>query len=206
MFESFHVMITLWPHMMMGTVLLLIGIVIGWGVSRTRSFVLVRWIRVWVSRVMLPLLYKRSWLLRTITIFANNMTILIGLIVLGRSSFAAIAGVAFVGLSMGIALRVLSEQPESFAAPGDSMSATDRRRFRIGLLLNLLEPPAIIVAMGMSMGRTIAPLTHEQIWEIVSCWIFPAMLLAACGEALWIGVAIKQTNTNTNSSPPDQHQ
>lgn len=200
MFESLHVIINLWPHMIVGTVLLLIGMAIGLGIGRVQSFVLVRWVRGWVSRVIIPLLYKRSWLLRTLTIFVNNMAILIGMILLGVWSTAAIAGVALVGLSMGIALRVLSDQPKSFAAPGDSMSDSDRRRFRIGLLLNLLEPPAIIVALGISLGRTIAPLTLEQIWEIVSCWIVPAMLVAACGEALWIGVAIKKPYKDTSPS------
>ena len=198
MFESLHVIISLWPHMVVGTVLLLIGVGVGLCIGRARSFVMVRWVHAWVSSVIIPLLYKRSWLIRTITIFANNMAILVGIILLGNWSSAAIIGIALVGLSMGIALRVLSDLPESFAAPNDQTCESKRRLFRLGMLLNLLEPPAIIVALGISMGRTVASLSDVEIWEVL-CWVFPAMLLAACGEALWIGIAI-QTNTEASSS------
>lgn len=192
--QSLSLIYSLWPHMLIGVLWMILSLGIGLALGRVRSFFLVHGVHWWVLRVMVPLLYKRFWWLRTITIFVNNMAILIGLILLGTWPYAAVTGIALVGLSMGIALRALSDVPELFATPEDQMCESDRRRCRIGMMLNLLEPPAIIVALGLSLGRTIAPLSHVEIWEIISCWILPAMLLAACGEALWIGVAVRKTN------------
>lgn len=194
--QSISIIYSLWPHMLIGMLWMILNIGIGLSLGRVRSFFLVRGVHWWMSHVMVPLLFKQFWWLRTITIFVNNMAILFGLILLGTWLYAALIGIGLVGLSMGIALRVLSDLPESFATPDDQMCESDRRRFRTGMMLNLLEPPAIIVALGLSLGRTIAPLSHIEISEIISCWIFPAMLLAACGEALWIGVAIRKTNTD----------
>lgn len=200
MSESLHVLLSLWPNMIMGTVLFGVAVGVGLSIGRSRSFVIVRGVQWWVESVIIPLLYRRFWLIRFLTIFVNNMTILIGLVMLGTWSSVAIAGVALVGFSMGIALRVFSNLPESFTVPEDQVDKSDRRWFRIGMLLNLLEPPAIIIALGVALGKTSASLTDEQGWAIVLYWIFPAMLLAAGGEALWMGVAIRKTGSASGSS------
>ncbi len=200
MVESLHLLLSLWPNMIMATVLFGVGMGVGMSVGHTRSIVIVRGVQWWVANVIIPLLYKRSWLIKFLTILVNNMTILIGIVMLGTWSSAAIAGIAMVGFSMGIALRVFSNLPESFVVPNNQGNESDRRRFRIGMLLNLLEPPAIIIALGVALGRTSAPMTDEQGWAIVLYWVFPAMLLAAGGEALWMGVAIRKTASASGSS------
>jgi len=190
MMQSLEVLVSTWPTMIAGTALLMFGIWVGLGISKARSFIPVRWVSWWVSRVIIPLLYKRSWLVRTAAIFINNITILTLLVLIGAWSFAAIAGTALIGVSMGVALRVLFELPESFSIPQAEVDGSNRRRFRIGIMLNLIEPPAIIATLGLSLGRAVIPVTGNQTWVFFMGWIVPAMLIAAGGEALWIGVAV----------------
>lgn len=177
--------------MVIGTLLLLIGIGVGLGIGKFKAFQPVHWVSWWVSRVIIPLLQKRSWILRSTTIFMNNIIILVLLLATGFSSYVAIIGITTVGLSMGIALKVLSDQPESFSISHITMTGWNLRKFRIGIILNLLEPPAIVATLGLSLGRAVIPLNPQQIWEPFWQWIIPAMLIAAGGEALWIGVSCK---------------
>ena len=190
MLELLVVLTSTWHHMIIGTLLLMIGIWVGLGIAKAQSLAPVRYVSWWVSRVIIPLIQRRSWLIRSATIFINNITILTLLVVIGVWSFAAIVAVSLIGVSMGIALRVLSDLPDSFSMPQAEVDGSNRRRFRVGIMLNLIEPPAIIAALGLSLGRAVVPLTGTQTWAAFTCWIIPAMFIAAGGEALWIGVAL----------------
>ena len=72
-------------------------------------------------------------------------------------------------------------------------------------MLNLLEPPAIIAAIGLSLGRSVVPLSPGQAWEAFAAWIVPALLIAAGGEALWLGAeraAAESPETESNADEP----
>ena len=84
-----------------------------------------------------------------------------------------------------------------------------RRRIRIGIALNMLEPPAIVVTLGLTLGLRTIPLTCEQAWQTFGVWVVPALFVAAAGEALWLGVgqakdrSIEATDSDgTDRSPP----
>jgi len=191
MLESLNIIFGVWVHMIIGTLLLLIGTGVGLVIGKVNTFIPVHWITWWVLRVIVPLLQKRSWILRSTTIFINNILILALIVAMGYYSYAAIFGISIVGFSMGIALKVLSDQPESFSISNTTLAGSNLRMFRFGIILNLLEPPAIVAALGLSMGRAVVSLNPQQTWGPFLHWILPAMLIAAGGEALWIGVSLK---------------
>lgn len=184
--ETFGVLVSVWRSMLMATGLLMIALVAGLMIGRERTLLPIRVLSWWVHGFVAPMLAWRSGAFRAGAIFANNMLILVALVAAGAWPIAGIVGIAIVGLSMGIALGVLAGLPEAFAVPGEG-SPRLRRRMRIGILLNLLEPPAIVAALGLALGRAPAHLASAQVWSAVAVWIVAPMAVAACGESLWIG-------------------
>lgn len=185
--QSLNVISTVWLSIASGTGLALVATGLGWAVGQMGSTPPVRWVAWWVHVVVLPLLRCRSWWRRTMVIFANNISLLAALLAVGRWRLGALIGVAGLGIGLGIGLRILSGEPTAAMDPGPECSARVRRRIRIGIVLNLLEPPAIMLTIGLSLARQPVPLSPGQVWETFLVWIVPATLLAAGGEALWIG-------------------
>lgn len=60
----------------------------------------------------------------------------------------------------------------------------------VGFALNLLEPPAILLSLGLSLGQGAwgATIELEQALALFVRIVFPLLLLAAVGEALWLTV------------------
>lgn len=71
--------------------------------------------------------------------------------------------------------------------PEPSGASSPAWKLWIGLSLNMLEPPAIIVAIALALSRASIPLDAMDAWVAFLVWIVPAMLIAAGGEALWLG-------------------
>ncbi len=184
---------------------MLCAVYVGLALGRATTLIMVRAVAWWVSRVILPLLRSPSWWRRAGTIFINNILILAGLVALGPRYLLSIVGIACVGLSMGIALRVLLSLPDAFSMPGSRSSRRIRRAIRIGLLMNLLEPPAIVAALGLSLNRQASQLSDLEAWTAFGVWVAPAMLLAAGGEALWIGAGREARQTQIDG-PSDSEK
>ena len=197
--ESLSVILGLWRSMLLGTGLFLISMIVGLALGRERRLFVVRALSAWVNWIIGPLLRWRSRALRAAAIFANNVLILAAMVALGVWPPAAVAAVALVGVSMGIALRVMTAMPVSFSIPGPAQPRL-RRTIQIGVLLNLLEPPAIVAAIGLSLGREPAHLTPVYVWSAFAFWIVPAMAVAAAGESLWIGAG--RESASSPSEPP----
>jgi hypothetical protein len=173
--------------MLIGTGLVVAGTWIGWVVGRYRSFPAVRGIAWWVTSVILPVLQTRSWLRRSAAIFINNGTVSAALVALGAWPWAAPAAVSILGVNIGIALRVLSGITDAFGDPAFDAAAGTRWRIRLGVALNLLEPPAIVAAIGLSIGQQLVVASVGQIWLTFCVWVLPLLLIAAAGEGLWLG-------------------
>jgi len=182
----------IWTEVALGTALALAGTWAGWLIGRYRSFAFVRWIRWWVVRVVRPLVTCRSWAARAMFIFVNNIVILWALVAMGPWMGAAIAGAAALGISLGIALRVIGDATWDFAAPTANGNGNGgrRRTFRAGIALNLLEPLAIALALGISIGQGTSSLSSTEAWRLFAYVVVPPMLIAALGEALWIGAGL----------------
>ena len=84
-------------------------------------------------------------------------------------------------------MRVLSERADVLSSSLEHPGTTAPIKTMIGVALNLLEPPAIVLVIGLSLGRTAAPLPAGVAWEMFVVWAVPLLLAAAAGEALWLG-------------------
>jgi len=202
MWEYLNLLRGLWFYMLAGAALILSATVCGWFAGRNTSFALTRSIRWWLIDVMLALIRRRSWIGRTVTIFVNNITILSGIVLLGYVNLSLVA-TALVGFAMGVALRVLGNSPDAFFAPpsGDGGPEAARRvgKVRLGIAFNLLEPPAIIAAIGLGWGVQEHADVSERAWPLFMICIVPPMLLAAGGEALWIGECLPRSDVMGNN-------
>lgn len=188
--QSLSVIRDVWLPALLGTCVVAIGVGAGWALAQHARLPPVRLVAWWVRRIVLPLVRRRSWLGRSATIFVNNAGVLSALMLLGRWYAAALVGVASVGISLGIGLRVLANESFGIGVPASATPPSISRRIRLGLLLNMLEPPAIMLTIGLALGRTSIPLDGPLMWKTYMIWVIPALLVAAGGEALWIGAGL----------------
>ena len=173
-----------------GVAVLIIGVLAGAKLAIYRDAPPIRLIRLWLDHVISHAIRSRFWLVRTLTIFFNNSLVLSLMILVGAVPYAAWIAVLIVGFSMGVALSLLlsSELTAEMNEAETSNRSLDAPAV-IGLLLNLVEIPAIIAALGLCMGQHAAPngMAIESIWIVVVVWILPALAIAAAGESTWIG-------------------
>ncbi len=188
----------IWSAFFLGTFLVVLFVWFGWLAGRFPSLPPVQAVQWWVRRVVLPILRSQSWLGRAAIIFANNITILTTLVLLGPWPGASLLGVTFVGLSLGIAFRIIVSLPDQTLSPCLMLLPHDERRVRLGLALNMFEPPAILYAITLSIARWMVPMPAESVWKSYLIWVVPAMLIAAAGEALWLGAGRNRANANEN--------
>ena len=159
----------------------------GWRLSLQPDVPLVRFTERWVARVVEPLVKARRWRTRAIGIFLNNTATLSLLLLCGRWPVTAALGVMGCGLFLGIALRLLSDRSD-WARRAEDEPVAVNWRMMLGLTLNLLEPPAILAAVGLTLGQSLMSVEFGEAWRAFGVVIAPLLLAAACGEALWIGV------------------
>jgi hypothetical protein len=184
---SLAVLDAVWVSALGGGLLMTGAAVGGWFLATRPTIPAVRAVDGWLRRVVLPLLRRRTWLGRAAVIFQNNILILAGIVALGRWPGASVLMVLVVGLSLGIAFRLLLDTADETLAPRLQLPASERRKVKIGMTLNMLEPPAILLALGLSLGQWVADVPFADAWAGFLIWVLPAMLLAAAGEGLWLG-------------------
>jgi hypothetical protein len=190
-----------WAGFCIGAALLGLTVWAGWIAGGRPQWPPVQAVDWWVRRIALPILRPRSWLGRAAIIFGNNIAILTLLVAAGSWPGASLVGVALVGLSLGAAFRLLLSMPDHTLAPRLRLEPRDERRVRIGLALNMLEPPAILYAVTLSISRWLVPLPSEAVWRSYLIWVVPAMLIAAGGEALWLGAGRDRTGAADPAEP-----
>lgn len=181
------VILLVWPSMGWGLVLIVGATGAGWLIGRRDSFLPVRLITWWVVHVIVPLVRSRSWWRRATAIFVNNTSILAAVLAMGVKPVWSVLAVVGLGLSLGIGLRVLSSRAEALSTSLPGPGSLPRHWVVVGVVLNLLEPPAILLTIGLSLGQTVVPLPAEAAWKAFAVWAVPLLLLAAAGEALWLG-------------------
>jgi len=187
--SALKTLFTIWTDGLLGAVLTVSTTWLGWQTGRRKSFPPVQAIGWWVKRIVVPLLRCSSWSRRTAIIFLNNATVLAIIVAVGRYPYSGMAAAAALGASLGIALRVLADASFGLGGSTDRFNEPQVRwRLRIGLTLNMLEPPAIVVAVGLSFARGSQKIPAGAAWETFAVVVMPALLIAAAGEALWLGV------------------
>jgi len=176
------------PAMVAGATVSMACVLTGWWVGRYHSWFIVRFVRLWVTRVVIPILRSPSWASRAAAIATNNVLTCTLLIAMGMTVATAWMAVVSLGLSLGIALRAMSA-----ADRGDSLFSRSTPRLPptktvVGVALNMFEPPAIVVAIGLCLGQRamFVGVTARQAWDSFAIWVVPMLLVAAAGEALWL--------------------
>ncbi|MCB9850290.1 MAG: hypothetical protein H6817_06255 [Phycisphaerales bacterium] len=186
-----------WRPTLIGNGVMMIGAVAGWGMAGDPHFAPVHWLRLWMEHIILPGLRQKRWAARAAVIFLNNATICALLVGLAKWPAGAWVSIVIVGLSLGAAIRLLqtpgwefhdaadNPEPQSDDAPPAALD----RLVAVGLLLNLLEVPAITLALGLAMGRCVVPnhMLPAEVWRVYAFWVAPLLIIAASGESLWIG-------------------
>jgi len=198
--ETWVVLGHIWWRALLGVGLMAFACIAGWQISSGMAAAPVRLVRWWVLRVLMPILRGRSWLRRATVIYANNLLILTMLVACAPWLWAVVAGIAAIGAAMGIALRTLSSEPSLASVEASQEARSVSGRVIWGMALNMLEPPAIAVALGLALSYATVPLDATQLWRTFWCVVAPAMLLAAAGESLWMGAVDAFTKP-----PSDQH-
>ncbi len=162
----------------------------GWRVACPAHRWPARLVRRWIDRVVRPLLASRFWGRRTAGIALNNTAICAAMTAAGSLGLLAWVAVAGVGLSLGIGLRLLlAEDP--FLGENTRPPRAGRRLIAgLGLSLNLLEPPAILLAGGLTLAqKALWPFLPASLAWCAFLWaVVPLLLLAAAGESLWMGI------------------
>ena len=184
-----HTIQTALPHCLAGGLVIGLGVCAGWWEARRPGRWAVRAVRWWLDRVVRPLLGSRSWHRRTWIIAANNISVCALMTGLGAFGPAAWVGVAGVGFSLGIGLRLLMESTRTQATESRSLSGGQRIAGWIGLALNMLEPPAILLAAGLALSQSaLSPTIALAVaWGTFVKVVLPLLVVAAAGEALWMG-------------------
>ena len=125
-------------------------------------------------------------------------------------------GVVFVGLGLGVAMRLLLDvkpaaqddldaEPD---APNEREPGEDADEPRlqwlttIGLALNLLEIPAIMFSAGLSLGQQSlsAVLNLNNALSAFVSIVMPMLIVSAAGEALWMTLDPRLSNKMQSGS------
>lgn len=183
MLDALH---RLWPGMVVGTVAASVSLWLGWWLGRFSFLPPVRVIGWWVEHVVVRLVCCDRWWRRAAAIFLNNASICAAVVGLGGWAVSAWIAVGCVGLTLGMGLREMGRRSYGFFR---SDVASISRSVRFGFALNMLEPPAIVLSLGLCLGRSAVPADMDgpQMWRLFLLGVLPALAVAAMGESLWLG-------------------
>lgn len=177
------------PASLIGGAVLIACVCVGWRVTRSRRGWLIRCTSYWFDHVVRPLLSSRSWVRRAAIIAVNNSLVCAGLVLLGSLGHPTWLGIAAVGLGLGAGLRLIMEFAETDTT-GTKLGRWQRVLAGLGVALNLLEPPAILLSVGLSLtqGAIAETLDLGLALGLYGRFVLPMLLAAAAGEALWLAV------------------
>jgi len=203
---SFEILGRLGISMLIGVALMVLSATAGWIIARFRDFFPVRVVSWWLSRIVLPLLSARQWLKRMLIIFANNTLVLALLVALGTWHVGGRIGVILAGLSVGMALFLLGDHLGDTRLGMEPLTRRAQRLVTVGVLLNLLEIGAIIITLGMAVGAAELGLSRTAVWTVFGILVMPNLLVAAGGEALWLGVIMNSDGLDQQSGEPESDE
>ena len=168
---------------LLGGLLIVLGSVVGWGLGQRggRAW-LERAVRWWLDVVVRPLGAGAGWARRAVVIAANNAAVCLLLVLMG--SLPPLGWLGTFGVGVGLAVGVQQLQGR-LAERRPREGRTDSRLTMVGLALNLLEPPAILIATGLCLGQGDGVTLGEAV-RAYGVVVLPLLVVAAGGEALWM--------------------
>ncbi|MCO6435797.1 MAG: hypothetical protein J5J06_01765 [Phycisphaerae bacterium] len=191
------------PSILLGLLLTFSGLVTGHAVARDPRIPLVRLVDWWISRVATGILRSHSTARRAAGIFLNNAGVLTVILATGIWTPLAAAGTFLLGTHLGIGFQIIGKR---VSQREDSQTPPDRGnglRLTLGMVLNMLEPPAIVLTLALALAWRNLPLSAADVWVLYATLSLPGLLLAAIGEGLWTGVVPVQIQ---ESGPSDEAQ
>ncbi len=177
-------------HALFGGGVIVFGVALGWHEGGLTGRFHVRALIWWMEHVLRPLLTTRSWGLRAASIAVNNSLVCVSMVAAGVLGPVVWVVVTAVGFSLGIALRLLITGMGDSPAENKDVTSGRRTLAVVGMGLNMLEVPAILLCSGLGLAQS-------ALWPAISTqeafglfgWIaFPVLVVAAAGEALWMHV------------------
>lgn len=192
--RPFEIVVAILPHALVGGLVMVACVLAGWRHARRRSPWTVRLINWWLDQVVRPLLLARTWRRRTAAIALNNTSICAVLVALGPLSHVVWLAIVGVGFALGIALRIMVESPANALFAESARSRAGRWIAGLGFMLNLLEPPAVMLSAGLGLGQRAwaAGVDWTSAWGAFAILALPMLVVAAAGEALWMGVLVRR--------------
>jgi hypothetical protein len=174
-----------WRPVLAGAATLGIGVAAGWVLASEPHRRPVRAVRWWLSVLLRGVRHRRTTV-RALVIFLNNTTVMALLVAMGGLPGGAWAASCAIGTAMGMALRRLDVAD---LGPAVENPAPPRPGHTFGMILSMLEIPAILLGLGLSLGQLAAPnhLDAAQVWRIFGTILLPTLAVAALGEAVMLG-------------------
>jgi hypothetical protein len=182
---------SVWREALVGGAVIVVGTAFGWRLGASQGVPYVRAVAWWVDHVVGPLVASRAWVFRTVIIALNNATVCAVVVILGPLGALAWLGVGLLGLSLGIALRLMSSEAslEDREAEAPQRTQSDRIIESVGLALNLLEVPAIMLSagLGLAQGALSSRVDFVTALHVFGVIAVPLLVISAGGESLWMG-------------------
>ncbi|UCD30522.1 MAG: hypothetical protein JSV03_08660, partial [Planctomycetota bacterium] len=176
---------------LIGGSVIVVCVFVGWRAAYADQSWAVRAVKWWLYHVVYRVVTSRSWLMRTCMIAANNSLICLTAVVLGAFGHVAWAAVACIGLGLGIALHLMiGTRPIDVDVVEEEIPVSRNKALTtIGMLLNLLEVPAIMLSAGLSLaqGALTPTISLSMALGIFVRFALPMFVLGAAGESLWMG-------------------
>lgn len=189
--SSLEMALSVWWEALVGSVAIVVGAALGWRLGAARDVLFVRAVSWWLDRIVGPLIVSGTWLRRTAIIGANNALVCGVVVLIGPLGHLAWLGVATLGLGLGTALRLMSvgPPPDEDEAEPTPMTQGGRLLESVGLVLNLLEVPAIMLSagLGLAQGAVSSAADLATALHVFAVIAVPLLIVSAGGEALWMG-------------------
>jgi len=187
-FEHLNYCRLIWQESLIGGVVIVVFVFLGIYQGRTSENIITWSVKWWLDHVVRVIVSSPSWLFRTAAIAANNTLVCFAAVVLGALVYIAWIGIACIGFSLGIALTLMTTNKSFESDEEQSPFSRKSKSTTIGLVLNLLEVPAIMLSAGLSLaqGALGSTLNLSQAITTFALIVIPLLLISAAGESLWM--------------------
>ncbi|MHC4672752.1 MAG: hypothetical protein ACYTBZ_09745 [Planctomycetota bacterium] len=186
---SIDILYLIWQESLVATAVIVICVLVGWKAADVHDRWAVRAVKWWMDHVVYRVLTSPSWLKRTLMIAANNSLICLCAVLLGALGHLAWLAVAGIGFCLGVALHLMIKATAVDRDDRETPISRNKTLTAIGMLLNLLEVPAIMLSAGLSLAQCALTSTIDlsAALSVFGWFAMPMFIIGAAGESLWMG-------------------
>ena len=179
----------IWQESLIGGAVIVVCALVGWLAGNVHDRWAVRVVKWWLDHIVYRVVISRSWLKRTVMIAVNNSLICLCPPLLGKLDYIAWLAIACIGFCLGVALRLMIKETPAVRDDEEKIISSNTKSPIIGMLLNLLEIPAIMLCagLGLSQGAMTSTIDLPSALHIYCLFALPMFIIGASGESLWMG-------------------